>query len=110
MQKVQGDFRLSMASMILVLCMLMPAFLNLAHAIHGHNGQTCASDIALHLHETEFDCEFQKYKLTKQFYTDLQNFDLFVLAVIRENTSVSYSFLSSYQQLHFSLRGPPSVT
>ncbi len=106
-QKPQGDIRLSLASLILVLCMLMPAFLNLSHAIHGHNEQKCSSDITLHLHEAEFDCEFQKFKLTKQLYAELPNVNLFSAPFFEKRGISAYHFLSESEILPFSLRGPP---
>ena len=89
--------------------MALPSVMKLSHAIHEHQNQKCSKDIAVHFHNAEFDCEFQKFKLSKQFYTDLDHFDFFIPTEIREDVSASYTFLSTYQQLHFSLRGPPSA-
>lgn len=104
------DLSLSLAAVLLIICMALPSIMKLAHAIHGHNHQKCTENIALHLHEAGFDCEFQKFKLTQQFYAPLQEFRIFQNTSINERNYNYYFFLSSYQKLHFSLRGPPSVS
>jgi hypothetical protein len=103
------DIYLTLASFLLIVCMALPSIMKLSHAIHGHQSQKCSEDISLHIHKAEFDCEFQKFKLSKQLYTELSHFEVLEFTAIRTNPSEPYSFLISYEQLPFSLRGPPDT-
>ncbi len=104
------DISLSFASLLLVVCMALPAVMKLSHAIHGHRNQQCNVDIALHLHEAEFDCDFQKFKLSQQFYKAPRHFEFQTPSASEEINDDYYFFLGTYQNLHFSLRGPPQFS
>jgi len=107
---VKKDLYLSLASFLLIACMALPSIMKLSHAIHEHQSQSCSEDITLHFHEAEFDCEFQKFKLSQQFYPAIQKFEFYSPISLYDLNSNYYSFLSTYQKLHISLRGPPNVS
>lgn len=107
---VKKDLYLSLAAFMIIACMALPSIMKLSHAIHEHQSQSCSADISLHFHEAEFDCEFQKFKLSQQFYPPIQQYEIYSPTFWIGINSDSYSFLSTYQKLHFSLRGPPNVS
>lgn len=100
----------AIAAIILVVVMQLPAVAKISHAIYEHVDIECKDYGSLHIHEVEFDCEFDKYNLSTKYLVP----DFFVLEqeflVIPESNFSIYSFLSKYQKLHFSLRGPPSFS
>lgn len=107
---IKRDLYLSLASFTLIAFMALPNIMKLAHAVHGHKNQKCVENIAVHIHEAEFDCEFQKFKLTQQFYPPIVNFEVYSPIGQFSVNSNYYSFLSSFQKLHVSLRGPPNIS
>jgi len=90
--------------------MAIPSAVKLSHAIHDHMEQHCNENIPLHFHEAEFDCDFQKFKLSTQFYTGFQEFDIYKTLPAKETHYDLYTFISKCQKFHFSLRGPPAIS
>ncbi|WP_430966372.1 hypothetical protein [Spongiimicrobium sp. 2-473A-2-J] len=99
-----------LVSMVLVISIALPSMVKLSHAIHDHLQQECTKRGAVHIHEVELDCDFQKYKLSSQFYPALYAFTVFPVPNYDTTNFSAYFFLSDYQALHFSLRGPPSLS
>ncbi|MGI9552046.1 MAG: hypothetical protein ACR2MT_12665 [Aurantibacter sp.] len=98
----------SIIAIILTMAMQLPAAVKISHALYDHVDIDCNDYGSLHMHETEFDCEFHKYNLSTNcvvpgFQSKTQEF-----LVVEERNFSTYSFLSKYQKLQFSLRGPPS--
>ena len=98
---------MSFLSIVLIAAILAPTVIKLSHAIFEHENIECLDVITDHVHKIELDCDFQKFKFSAQTYS------IFIDYTIIESFEVSikninkYSFLSKYQKLHFSLRGPP---
>lgn len=99
-----------MAIAVLLLCMAMPSLAKLSHAIFEHQERSCSSDTRLHIHTSEFDCEFQKFKVSTPFSPVLFAFRVLVPGITSELPVPSYCFLSPYKILPFSLRAPPSLS
>lgn len=97
----------SITTLLLVLCILAPTAVKLSHAIYEHESLQCTEPGAIHVHEIELDCDFQKFKLSTQYYSILVNFETKILPVELIKNSDFYSFLNNYQKLPFALRGPP---
>jgi len=89
--------------------MALPSTMKLSHAIFDHPDRECSKDVSLHFHKSEFDCEFQQFKLSYQFYTGLQEISYPPRPQAGITYGNLYTFLNTYQRLHFSLRGPPVV-
>lgn len=99
-----------LCAIILIAGIFTPYAIKIVHGIYEHKEFKCASHGELHIHEVEFDCDFQKYKLTTQFYPVFyEDIDSPKLEA-RKLDDNHYAFLSKYQQLHFNLRGPPSIS
>lgn len=97
----------SLVALILVVALQLPVAAKISHAFIDHIEIECNDYGSLHIHEVEFDCEFQKYNFsTEGMISDYPTGDL-ELAVVSEQIFRYYSFLYKSQKLHFSLRGPP---
>lgn len=101
---------LSLAIAVLLLCMALPSLAKLSHGIYEHKERSCSSDTRLHFHTAEFDCEFQKFKVSTPFSPVLFAFKVLVPKITSEHAIPAYCFLSPYPILPFSLRAPPSLS
>lgn len=95
--------------MVLVLALLAPSMVKLAHVFENHKHEVCKVPQKLHYHDYELDCEFYKFKLSPQIHVAIENpetidFQDTFLPIISQ-----YEYISDYQRLPFSLRGPPSL-
>lgn len=97
----------SFIAMLLLSTMAIPDIAKITHAIFEHKEITCLEKNAVHFHEAEFNCEFQKYQLSTYFSPEIYNCMAFVADFKIEQSQNYYFLLSEYQKLHFSLRGPP---
>jgi len=96
-------------AILLIVSLLLPAAVKFTHAFSHHKHEVCLGQSTTHLHKYDVDCNFYKFQLNKNFKLDVFNIDFFIL---KENTlkiTSEYRFLSYFQPLHFSLRGPPSL-
>ena len=96
-------------TLFLVWTLLLPSAVKSMHIFENHQHEVCYGESDAHFHTLDIDCEFYNFKINVpytlpekgivlSFYPDIKN------AIISE-----YSFLSGYQTLHFSLRGPPVI-
>ncbi|WP_052461047.1 hypothetical protein [Psychroserpens mesophilus] len=95
------------ATLLIVVCLVLPSVVKFTHVFAHHEHEVCLGENQSHLHELDSDCEFYKFNINHN--TILSNFE-FVTLEVHENQSIiasRYLFLSSFQKLHFSLRGPP---
>ncbi len=89
--------------------LLAPSLVKFNHIFENHKHEVCIDYSTSHLHEIDLDCEFYKFDKVNEYHNTLDyNYESFTS--IFPNTNFSYyNFLSSHQQLNFSLRGPPSL-
>lgn len=99
----------SFVSLTLIATILAPSFVKLSHAIFEHQELTCVDTSISHVHEVEFDCEFQKFKLSPQTLIEFPEITKISTIEIDNQSYDRYVFLSYFQELPFALRGPPSV-
>ncbi|HCO85017.1 MAG TPA: hypothetical protein DIT95_16025 [Arenibacter sp.] len=99
----------SFIAVLLVGLIALPSILKLKHAIFEHHTFVCKEKGKLHIHEVELDCDYHKFNLT-HYYTLFQK-EFITFTVIAKSKKIInfYNFLSKYQKLHFSRRGPPST-
>ncbi len=95
-------------TLTLVVTLLLPSAVKFMHIFEKHQHEVCYGESDSHFHTLDIDCEFYKFKLNVPF-TFPENVTV-LIAYIEINTlrNKDYSFLSDYQRLHFSLRGPPA--
>ena len=93
--------------LILALALLVPSVIKFSHAFTHHQHEICNGEYQTHLHKSDIDCDFYKFKLSSQFYFLIEDF--LILEKKSESNRIFefYSFLNNHQQLPFSLRGPP---
>ncbi|MBT8287765.1 MAG: hypothetical protein HKN00_09480 [Flavobacteriaceae bacterium] len=92
---------------MLILALSMPTVVKLAHGLNDHQHELCTSPINEHLHEQEWDCEFQKFKLGSQLIVQFHSSELYTDAVFE--TVVPFycrNFWQPHRDLNFQ-RGPP---
>ncbi|CAM4264130.1 hypothetical protein [Zobellia nedashkovskayae] len=109
MNKITGIL-ISLTSILLVTCLLIPSLAKFAHARNEHHSEECTDANRLHVHEAELDCDFQKFQLSPQFTQFTITFNQYKHALIKKGITNFYFFLSKYQKLQFILRGPPYLS
>ena len=93
----------------LVLTLLVPSALKFIHIFEHHEHEVCLGEKTTHLHKIDLECEFHKFQLNKNFTFTFSYLELFSEEIEILETDSQYVFLSKYQSLHFSLRGPPAL-
>ncbi len=96
-------------ALTLVLTILVPSAVKMAHAFENHKHEVCEVPQKLHFHEFELDCEFYKFKLNQQFSFTNSVTVFYDSFEISDKIISQYHFISDYQKLSFALRGPPSL-
>lgn len=109
MSQIKEHIIFKAITLTLVFVLIVPSFVKLAHAFENHKHEVCEVPQKLHFHDFELDCEFYKFKLNTQFYfTDALSVSEYQEQPVQHIFS-QYHFLSDYQKLPFSLRGPPCL-
>ena len=91
------------------MALLLPSFVKLTHVFENHKHLVCKKSQKSHFHGFDIDCEFYKFKLNPQTTLIADNF---IIANLQDNfksITSQYHFISDYQRLSFSLRGPPCL-
>jgi len=98
---------ITLLSLLLIVAILSPSIVKVIHAIDNHEHFECKAIGELHIHEVELDCDFEKFNISPQQFLQPE-YTVPILIVNNHKVDLAhYSFLSKYQKLHFSLRGPP---
>ncbi len=93
---------------ILLACLLLvPASAKFAHIFSDHKHDICKGEISTHLHEINIDCDLYKFKLNTNYTITFCNVELYFPKEISLKINSQYHFLSKFQKLQTSLRGPP---
>lgn len=109
MQNIKQHIAYKILTLSLVLAFALPFAVKFAHVFNHHQHEVCNGEYETHLHTADLDCEFYNFHMTVAFtlpeihYTFLQN------TTPSQSIISQYFYISEYQQLHFSLRGPPSI-
>lgn len=93
----------------IVITLLVPSFVKLAHAFENHKHEICITPQKEHFHEYDIDCEFYKFKTNPQIAVVFDYPEDLLIKKISVPIISQYQFISDYQRLSFSLRGPPTV-
>lgn len=92
---------------LLTIVLVTPLFVKLNHLFEDHKHEVCKTPYTNHFHKLEIDCQFYDFKLNTEFNYSFASIEIPVLKKATESIKSQYFFLSDYQQLQFSLRGPP---
>ncbi|NKI25049.1 hypothetical protein HCG49_00570 [Arenibacter sp. 6A1] len=98
----------SILAILLLAAISVPTILKIQHALYEHQNFVCKEKGSLHVHEIEFECDFDTLTITHYYFWPFQEFTSY--SAVEKTTKIInfYQFLSKYQKLHFSRRGPPS--
>ena len=94
--------------LVLSITLVIPLFVKSYHLVEDHKHEVCKTPFTKHFHEFEIDCEFYDFTLNTHFFSSLASIEIPEVDEIYKSIFSKYHFISDYQQLHFSLRGPPS--
>ncbi|MBT8303888.1 MAG: hypothetical protein KJP09_05405 [Bacteroidia bacterium] len=87
--------------------LLAPSAVKLLHSFAEHEHIVCNSYSSNHYHESDIECDFYKFKVSK-IYAYLISNDSSVKNPGEHSFITSrYDFISNHLKLSFSLRGPP---
>ncbi|MEC3907403.1 hypothetical protein VOI54_10265 [Tamlana sp. 2201CG12-4] len=100
-------FKCLVLSLIVVL--LFPVAFKTLHIFAHHEHEVCSGGDITHIHKIDLDCEYSKFQLNTYYTYSPICFELPQLKTSTLKIGSQYHFLSKYQRLHFSLRGPPSL-
>lgn len=90
--------------------MFMPSAFKLEHAFShtNHKHEVCLGEKQSHFHTLDLECEFHKFQLNTAFSIPINNYQFIEKQENYKLIHSQYIFISEFQQLHFSLRGPPT--
>lgn len=89
--------------------LIFPAIINLAHVFSGHDHHYCNHYSDSHFHKENIDCELFKFQQSPVAHFEIFSFTIFNPEIKTSGFTSLYWFLSEYQKLSFSLRGPPEM-
>ena len=95
------------ATVLIVLCLLLPIGTKFSHVFSHHKHEVCQGENQSHFHEVDMDCEFFKFKINHQITFEAQEFIPVEINDYNEIIISKYLFLSTFQKLHIALRAPP---
>lgn len=109
MQKLKQHITFKVLSLVLLLTLLTPSAVKLAHVFQDHKHEVCLEQHKTHLHTLDLECEFYKFKVNNTF--TLPEFNVEIVVIKKEHKPIlsQYNFASHFKPLHFSLRAPPQL-
>lgn len=109
MRKLKEHILFKTLTLVLAMVLLVPTAVKFAHIFAHHKHDICLGEKKTHLHEINTDCDFYKFKLTHAYTFTFFNFELFSVEENHVTIVSQYLFLSEFQRLQTSLRGPPAL-
>lgn len=109
MSQIKEHIVFKIITFSLALMLLVPSAIKFAHIFTHHNHKVCIGGQSTHIHKVDLDCDFHKFQLNQNFTLNNSYIELFSPQEKSLEIVSQYTFLSKYQRLHFSLRGPPSL-
>lgn len=109
MEQLKQHSIFKMTAIVLLLSVLTPSTVKLAHFFENHKHDVCLGEQKAHFHSLDLDCEFYKFKLNNQFTVTFNDIELFSSEINQDYVEQLYSFKQDHQHLSFSLRAPPQL-
>ncbi|WP_308992591.1 hypothetical protein QLS71_013360 [Mariniflexile litorale] len=109
MQKTKEHIAYKTLTLLIALLLLAPIATKFAHIFAHHKHDICLGEKSTHLHEINTDCDFYKFKLSHSYTITFFNVELIVPKENSLEIVSQYQFLSKFQRLQTTLRGPPSL-
>lgn len=95
-------------AMVLAMAVLTPVGVKLAHSLNHHEHEVCQGYAETHLHSLDLDCEFYKFKLSKELNISVYNYQNATNEVNSYLIQTLHFLPYTHQHLSFSLRAPPA--
>ena len=95
--------------MLLLVTIVLPSVIKFVHIFEDHKHEVCTNQSDTHFHEVEIDCEFYKFNLNTIISFISSSSEIIIPEVNYKITTSQYLFVSDFQRLPFSLRGPPTL-
>ncbi|MFD0835774.1 hypothetical protein ACFQ0I_08375 [Mariniflexile aquimaris] len=108
MQNVKKHILFKTITFVLAITLLLPYGAKFAHMFAHHKHDICYGKKTTHLHELNTDCDFYKFKISNPFTITFFNFELIPSEEPSLEIVSQYQFLSKFQRLQTTLRGPPA--
>jgi len=105
--KQQQHIAFKYIAIVLLLAVMLPSAVKFTHVFENHKHEVCLDNITTHMHKTDVECEFYKFKLNTQYYTFFEISFLNIEDNFLKINNTLYNFKYNHQQLSYSLRGPP---
>ena len=89
--------------------LFVPSGVKLAHVFAHKHHKVCVGGDSTHIHQVDLDCEFHKFQLNNSFSFSTYTCTLFSEKEMPLEIVSQYNFISKFQRLQDSLRGPPAL-
>lgn len=107
MQKIKQHFLIKALAITLVITVSLPAVVKLNHVFENHKHDVCENPQDIHFHNIDIDCEFYKFNLSTVYKITSQDIAFGFIDNNHKIITYQYNYISDFQRLPFSLRGPP---
>ena len=108
MKKFKHTYKQGLGIFLFIL-FCIPMFVGLFHSLSEHNHEICFSKIEKHVHEKDIDCSLDVIKNSNSLLSE-STYETFKILFYKGIVEKKNNFLTSHQQLYFSLRAPPYST
>ncbi|AEH02231.1 MULTISPECIES: hypothetical protein [unclassified Lacinutrix] len=107
MQKIKNHIIIKCASLLLVLAVALPTVVKAFHVFESHEHVVCVDKSTTHIHATDFECEFYKFKLNNAYALVFNK--ITILKQEYKNKRIYSFYKSIVSQNYFDIkqRGPP---
>lgn len=95
------------ATIILVVSLLIPSVIKIAHIFEHHTHIVCKNNQTTHIHKVDLNCDFQKFNLNKTLFFSFYKFNETQEYISLNQSLVYYTSYNNYLCLTKFLRGPP---
>ncbi|TXG39408.1 hypothetical protein [Seonamhaeicola maritimus] len=109
MSKLKENIAFKAIMLLLVAALFTPTAIKFAHVFAHHEHKVCVGENSIHFHQIDLDCDFQEFNVHQNATFVSFYFDVLIEKEYHPEIESQYIFLSKYQRLHFSLRGPPAI-
>ena len=109
MSDLKRHIAFRLATIGVVILLFLPHVVKMVHISDHHAHNHCTGETSTHIHKVDLDCDFLKFQIQKNVTFATGVFDLFSELEPQVKVILQYGFLSDYQLLQFSLRGPPQI-
>lgn len=107
MEQTKLNIVIKSIALVLLIAIMLPTAVKFAHVFENHKHEVCTNPSDSHFHEIEVDCEFYKFNLNTVFALKTNILKFFTPQTHFKISTSQYYFISDFQRLPFSLRGPP---